>query len=145
VTAEANRFEIVEHTADVAIRGRACDLPGLFRVMARGLFSVIAAVDAIRPERERAVTLSAATLPDLLHDWLEELNGLHQVHHEIYGTFEPEIREKTGGTALHATVRGEAIDLERHRLGSEVKAVTWHDLSLERSETGFEAYVLLDI
>jgi SHS2 domain-containing protein len=138
---DPDRFELVEHTADVAIRGTAGTLNGLFRVMAQGLFSVIADPDTIRPVRERSLDLTAATVEDLLHDWLEELNGLHQVHHELYAAFEPRVE----GAAMQAVVRGEPIDPERHELRSEVKAVTWHDLRIERREGGLEAYVLLDL
>jgi SHS2 domain-containing protein len=141
VTSGRGSFEIVEHTADVAVRGVAPDLDELFRVMARGLFSVIADLDTIRSRRERPVDLEAATLEDLLHDWLEELNGLHQVHGELYAAFEPHVE----GLTLHAVARGEAIDPGRHHLGTEVKAVTWHDLRVARAGTDYQAYVLLDI
>jgi len=134
-------FELVEHTADTGIRGWGPDLPDLFRVMALGLMSVIADPRGVRPARGRNLHLEAETQEDLLHDWLESLNALHQVHGELYVDFEPRIE----GNRLSALVRGETLDPERHDLGTEVKAVTWHDLALHRTEDGYEAYVLLDI
>lgn len=134
-------FEFVEHTADVGVRGRGRDLPDLFRNMARGLFAVIAGTGSVRPERERRVELEAESAPDLLHDWLEELNALHQIEGELYAEFEVVIE----GTRLRARVRGEPIDPARHDLRTEVKAVTWHDLELREAPGGWEARVLLDI
>jgi SHS2 domain-containing protein len=134
-------FEFVEHTADVGVRGRGRDLPELFRNMARGLFAVIAGTASVRPERERRVELEAESAPDLLHDWLEELNALHQIEGELYAEFEVVIE----GTRLSARVRGERVDPARHDLRTEVKAVTWHDLELREAPGGWEARVLLDI
>ena len=135
-------FEIMEHTADTAIRGWSRDLPDLFRVMAAGLMSVIADPAGVSPARKRLLHVEAESPQDLLHDWLESLNALHQVHGEVYAEFEPRIE----GTRLSAVVRGEPIDPSRHALGIEVKAVTYHDLTLrETADGGYEAYVLLDI
>jgi SHS2 domain-containing protein len=137
----SGRFEIVEHTADVGIRGRGASLDELFAAMAAGLFAVIADPGTAGTGRRRTIALEADSTTDLLHDWLEELNTLHQVHAELYGRFTVRVEE----TRLTATAEGEAIDLDRHALRAEVKAVTWHDLRLDRSAGGYEAFVLLDI
>lgn len=134
-------FEIVEHTADTGVRGRAADLPSLFAVMAEGLFAVIASPEKIGSGRERVVRLHADSLEALLHDWLEELNSLHQIHGELYREFEVRL----DGLALEATIRGEALDPDRHDLRVEVKAVTWHGLTVESATDPVEAFVLLDI
>lgn len=141
-------FEIVEHTADVAIRGRGATLEELFARMAAGLFSIILEPSAVEPRITRSVELDAAGVavsPEaaLLHDWLDELNALHQVHGEVYARFEVAIDRRRG--LLRAAVGGERLDPRRHQTHLEVKAVTWHDLSVREVDGGFEGYVLLDI
>jgi SHS2 domain-containing protein len=137
-------FEPVDHTADAAIRGWGRDLPELFAAMARGLFDVIARPDSVKAVRARAVELRAETIDELLHDWLEALNTSHQVRGELYRDFDVRV-EDADGFQLKARVHGERIDPARHELRVEVKAVTWHGLSVRRTDRGFEAYVLLDI
>ena len=134
-------FEIVEHTADLALRGWAADLPGLCAVMARALFEVIADTKTVLPRVTRQVRVAAETDEDLLHDWLEELNTLHQIRGEIYSRFTVRVE---GGT-LTAEVIGETLDPARHDLRIEIKAVTWHGLRVQRGPEGLDAYVLLDI
>ena len=134
-------FEIVEHTADVGILGWGRDLPELFAAMARGLFDVIAGAETVRAVNERPVALEAESMEDLLHAWLDELNTLHQIEGELYHDFDL----RTDGLRLTATVRGEPLDPLRHDLRTEVKAVTWHDLRVDHTADGYEAYVLLDI
>ena len=134
-------FELVEHTADAAIRGWGPDLPALFRSMAEGLFATIADLDSVRPQTERRLSLDVENPRDLLHEWLNELNALHQIHRELYVEFDVRL----DGGHLDAVVHGESIDFDRHDLRIEVKAVTWHDFSLRTTDAGCEAYVLLDI
>jgi SHS2 domain-containing protein len=40
---------------------------------------------------------------------------------------------------------GEPINLERHRLRVDVKAVTLHRFRLEKTAEGWEAFAILDI
>lgn len=139
----ASGFQFLEHTADEGIRAWGRNLSDLFAAAGRGMFAVIADVESVRPERVREVELSADSAEELLHDWLEELNGLHQVNGELYCELDVEVRED--GRRLRATVRGEPMDPDRHSLGIEVKAVTWHDFRLEETADGFRATVLFDV
>ena len=134
-------FRIVDHTADTGVRGWGPDLPSLFRAMAEGLFATIVEPGTVTPRLERRVSLDAESPKDLLHEWLEELNTLHQIYGEVYATFDPAVDDGH----LEAVLGGEAIDLRRHRLRIEVKAVTWHDFEFRDTGSGFEAFVLLDI
>ncbi len=48
-------------------------------------------------------------------------------------------------THLEATLRGEKLDPERHQLGQEIKAVTYHKLVVEEREGKWYGQVVLDI
>ena len=141
MTPSPSGFQITDHTADAGIRGWGPDLSSLFRAMAEGLFSTIVDPASVRPGKERHVSLDAESSKDLLHEWLEELNTLHQIYREVYVEFEPSVE----GGHLEALLRGEPIDFERHDLRIEVKAVTWHDFEFRTTPSGLEAFVLLDI
>lgn len=134
-------FEALEHTADEGLRAWGPDLPALLAAAARGLFAVIADPETVRPERERRLELEADSREELLHDWLERLNGLHQTEGELYRDFEVE----TDGRHLVARFRGEPIDPGRHDLREEVKGVTWHDLVVRETADGLEARILFDV
>ena len=60
----------------------------------------------------------------------------------VYATFEVAVRE----AGLTATAFGEPFDPARHGIGREVKAVTYHGLSVERQPDGtWLAEVIVDI
>jgi len=133
--------EIVEHTADIGLRIRAATLPALFVAAARGLMSLITDPASVRATCVREVRLEAPEAADLLRAWLGEINVLHEVHGEVYGEFEV----TTDGRTLVGRLSGEPFDSARHERRAEVKAVTWHNLTLEPTRDGFQAEVLLDI
>lgn len=135
------RWELVEHTADVGIRGWGADFPALVEAMAGGLFDVIVGRGGVRTRVSRKLRIEGIGTEDLLHEALEALNTLHQVRGELYSRF----RVKATQTGLLIEAWGEGIDPVRHELRTEVKAVTWHDLEVRDTGEGWEGSVLLDI
>lgn len=134
--------EVVEHTADIGLRVRAEDLNGLFAEAGRGLFSLILDnLDEVRPQTSLDVTLTARPLEDLFFDWLTELLHTFEVRRLVLCSFQVTVN----GTRLAAAVAGEPIDPARHRLLREIKAITYHGLSVRRSEQGWMAEVIVDI
>jgi SHS2 domain-containing protein len=135
-------YEIIEHTADVGIRVRAPDVARLFAEAAEGLFSVMVVnLPAVRTVQEMAFRVEGSQYDELLHDWLDELLYAFATQHVLFREFSVAIE----GNGLTATARGEPIDLARHDLDSEVKAITYHELKVERHAEGWLAEVILDL
>jgi SHS2 domain-containing protein len=135
-------YETFEHTADLGLRVRAATLDALFADAASGLFSVLVEdVDAIRPEREVTIRIDGREKDYLLFDWLNELLFRFETDHVLFSEFTVTVEE--GG--LSASARGEPVDLGRHRLSHEVKAVTYHHLNVEQTADGWSAEVIVDI
>ncbi len=135
-------YEVFEHTADLGLRIRADGLDGLFEEAARALFSVIITnPEAIRPAQAVDLAVEGDEYDELLHDWLAELLYTFHASHLVLSQFKVEV----GHGGLTATARGEPIDLDRHEIETEVKAVTYHGLRVERDGTGWLAEVIVDI
>jgi len=135
-------FSLFEHTADMGIRAEAPDLATLFAEAARGLSSILVSdLQQIRPQVEVHVSLSADRHDDLLHDWLAELLFIFDTRHLLLSEFDVRL----DGTNLDAVARGEPIDPQRHPLGMEIKAVTYHGLKLEPTHAGWMAEVIVDL
>ena len=139
-------YEVFEHTADVGLRVRATELSQLFVDAARGLFSVMVAnLDAVRAVQQVSFSLNGENLEGLWHDWLAELLYTFHGRRLLLAEFQVEVGEAAGNLALTATARGEPIDLSRHQIDMEVKAITWHGLKVEQQAEGWLAEVILDI
>jgi len=135
-------YEIFEHTADLGIRARAGSLGELFADAARGLFAVMVAnLDAVRTVDEVKFHISGSNCEELLHDWLAELLYTFSARRTVLAEFQVEVNS----TGLVATAKGEPVDLARHEIDLEVKAITWHALKVERIARGWQAEVIVDV
>ena len=135
-------YETFEHTADIGIRARSGTLKGLFEESAKGLFSVILTnLDSVRCVQDTAIELAGNRRDDLLFDWLAELLYAFETRRVLFGRFEVSLSE--GG--LSAVAWGEPLDVGRHELDMEIKAVTYHGLKVEPEGEGWLAEVIVDL
>ena len=135
-------YETFDHTADLGFRATGPDLDTLFVEMGRCLFAaVVENSDAIRPSVEQAIELSGNDPEYLLFDWLRELLYHFDAERRVYAEFNVRVRPD----GLSATVRGEQLDPARHGLSHEVKAITYHGLTVEQTADGWRAEVIVDI
>jgi len=135
-------YEIFEHTADFGLRVRAPSLDVLFADAARALCSLmIENLEDVSDSRPVSIELACDRLDDLLFDWLAELLYVAESRRLVLGHFDVKIR----GTTLQARVGGEPLDTQRHRLGREVKAITYHGLWVRQVQEHWEAEVIVDV
>lgn len=132
----------LDHTADRGIIVRAGDLRELFARAAWGMFSIITDMDAVKPAQAEAMVVTAPDREALLVRWLSELNFQHATRHQVFSRFD--IRELRDDR-LVAEVGGEKIVPERHTIHTEIKAVTFHGLRLERVAAGWKAEIIFDL
>lgn len=135
-------YEHFEHTADLGMRVRAADLEGLFVDAACGLLAMIVDnPELVRPLETVQFEISGTDRGYLLFDWLNELLYTFESRRLLLSQFELKVSEK----GLTATGRGEQLDTERHFLGHEVKAITYHELKVSQTAEGWEAELIVDI
>ena len=140
-------IEYLDHPADVKFRVHGRTIEEAFEYAARAMFGVMIDPDAttIEPIRTIEIDLSADDCKDLLYDFLSELLYLFEVEEIVFARFDVEqIEQVGGGYHLRAHVSGEPIDRGRHRFEVGVKAVTFHDMVIERMDGGYMVQVLVD-
>lgn len=135
-------YKEIEHTADVGVEVYGNSLEELLRHAAYALFDTIVDVSTIRPEYTRSVRVNGADDESVLMNWLRELLFLFSVEEEVYAGVE--IQSLQAGE-LHAIVKGEKLDLERHRFKTELKAVTYHQFKLDHTGNTWTARVIFDV
>jgi SHS2 domain-containing protein len=130
--------------ADVAFRAAADSRDGLFEACAKALTDVMVDRRTLRPRVDREVRLDADDTDGLLYDFLTELIVIKDVDSLLFKEFVPRVSRE--GTQVICTMRGEAIDRERHGLRNDVKAVTMHMFGVKQTGMGrWESTVVLDI
>ena len=133
-------------TADIAFEAMGRDLPELFRDAADATMNVmIDNIEAIQPRETRQIELANEKLDMLLFDFLQELIFFKDAERLLLRVREVQIGQREENYFAKATAEGELLDAKRHHQRADVKAVTLHEFSVERTEDGWTARVLLDI
>ena len=81
----------------------------------------------------------------LLFDFLQELIFFKDAERFLLRIREMQIDRERRKLFFEGNSRGRTARCERHHQRADVKAVTLHDFSVERTEGGWKARVLLDI
>jgi SHS2 domain-containing protein len=104
--------------------------------------SVILDPATLVPAEERAVALTAVDAEQLLVRWLGEVLYLYDAQRFACGEFSVRLRS---ATSLEAVIRGEIFDPARHAPRLDVKAVTYHQVTVDAGPAGATVRVFLDI
>ena len=135
-------YEIVDHTADIGLKAYGKNLSECFSNAAKGMFDIITDKSEIETVGQYDVTLDAPDMEQLLVDWLSELLFLHGANNMVFGFFKVDLDEKKNRLSAH--VFGEPFNISKHKIGVEVKAVTYHMLEI-RNKRPYHVQVLFDI
>lgn len=136
------KYELIDHTADIAIKAYGKNLSEAFENAAKAMFDIITDNSEVESIGQYDIELEAPDLEQLLVDWLSELLYLNTARNQVFGFFKVELDEKN--IKLKAKVFGDKFDLSKHKIGAEIKAVTYHMLEV-RNKRPYHVQVLFDI
>lgn len=127
-------------TSDVKFVAYGKDAKELFENAALAVSSVICEIGKVKPRRAAEASVEGKDLQDLLFNWLNYVVALVDTECMFFSSFSI---EKMTGTVLNAKCYGD--DAKPENSLTVVKAVTYHEFSLEKAKEGYKATIVLDI
>ena len=141
-------YEIIDHTADMGIKVYGKNLQLLFLNAAEAMFEIIVETTKKksmfqREERKRfLLNKQGNNLEEILVYWLSELLYLFSTEGLIMDKADI---QKLDSNCIQAEVTGKIFSPEFHRVKTEIKAVTFHELEVKDTGQGYEAQVIFDV
>jgi len=135
-------FEILEHPADVGFLAYGATREELFQNAAAALLALGCETAAIEERERREVTAEGEDVEALLYAWLAEILAVADAEGLVFRR--AEVTELNEGRVRGVAV-GEKFDRSRHNAGTYIKAVTFHQLEVRRTDQGWKARVFLDV
>lgn len=135
-------YEVVDHTADLAIKVEAEILPDLYRYCATALFDTMIGLKDIDLQQGERIEMSGPDLENLLVRMLSELLYRFNTQQMVYGDF---IIEYLTHEKLIIYARGQKFDESIHKVKTEIKAATYHDLHIDATDDGFTVTIVFDV
>lgn len=136
------RFEVLEHTADLALRAWGRDLTELTRNAADGMLALLYRRTPPEPRQWLELVVTAESAELVLQHALRELlylledQGMAAVRVEVLQADAVRARLRVGLTPL--------VELKDY-LRLEIKAVTRHGLQIEDTPEGLEVTLVFDV
>jgi SHS2 domain-containing protein len=148
-------FEVIEHTADIGLKVNGATLEELFENAAKGMFSVIRGPQAhpssslgtgkrisAKVQRKIIIKKQVEDFEELLVSWLSELLYIFNREKILFTNIRVLGLNYSG---VEAEASGQKIDLSKTTLQTEIKAVTFHNLKIEESPSGFSCNIIFDV
>jgi SHS2 domain-containing protein len=130
-------FEEISHTADWSARVWAHDLPSLFIEAARAMNSLSGTVIGAGPRVARTFASKGPDVESLLVAFLSELVYYQEQENLAFDVFDLRV----AGQWLKVEMEGAPIA----SVEKAIKAVTYHNLRIQRTTEGFETTIVFDV
>jgi len=135
-------YQTIDHTADLGIIVKCPDVRHLFIRAAQAMTDLVVEGDISDKTAIRDVLVEGEDFPDLMVRWLGEILYLFEGESLIVNSIEI---KSIGPIQLQATLTLASFEPERHEVLREIKAVTYHQISVNKSDDGWETKVIFDI
>ena len=136
------KYKLIDHTADIGIEFWGKTKKELFENAVEAMFDLIVDLTGINNVNVKVVTAKGADAEDLLVNFLRE--ALYLFNGKKWIIKQCKLLEMKSGQIV-AQLQGEPYDSDKHQLKTEIKAVTYHGLSIEKKAQGWKAKVIFDI
>ena len=133
------RYVLIDHTADMMVKAFGKNLEECFGNAAYALFDQTVDLSNIGTSETTEIRVSGIDEEDRLFSFLSEMLFIEDADNLILKEFDVRFE----GDDVVCTARGETLDRTRHRVRSEVKAVTYHMMNIDGDEPSVT--VLFDV
>ena len=138
--------------ADVAFEARGGTLEEMFESAAEATTAtMVKDVASVKQLKSKKFLLREENEEKLLFEFLQKLVYYKDANLLLFSKYSVKISKenKKDGSAmlkLSATLKGEKLNMKKHELLVDVKAVTWHKFSVQKASWGgWKASVILDV
>lgn len=138
-------FKFIEHTADIAVDLMATTIEELFICAANAWKSAIYEGDELKSVEIKNVELKADTIEELLVGFLSEVNYFLLTKKWFCISVSSLLIKQNTEFQLRAELKGVNVKEKTIELNEEIKAVTYHQLKIEKIENEFRTRIVFDI
>jgi len=139
------KYKLLDHTADIRVEVWGKTRKELFGNAVAAMFDVMVdwpSEEKIKPLEEKTVKITGNNLEDTLINFLREALYLFNGKGWLIKSCEP---VELTGRSIVARLQGEPYNRQKNPLKTEIKAVTYHGLIINKSKKFWQAKVVFDV
>ena len=136
------KYRVFNHTADLGVEIYGKTVEELFVNAAFAIGDLMTDLQNVEVTKVRRIFAEGTDWEDLLVNYLREVLYLFNGEGLLLGDY---AIIELDPQHLVAEARGELFDPNRHRINTEIKAVTYHQVLVRETETGWIGRVIFDV
>ena len=121
------RYEIIEHTADAMVRCNGRTLEECFENAAFAMFDLVSDTSLVGKDTEINISIEGDDHESRLYAMLSELLFILDSESLLFCDFKVSFH----GNTAECKAFGEYVDVKKHKLRTEIKAVTYHMMDVD--------------
>lgn len=135
-------YKLINHTADLGIHVFGPDLEKLFANGAYAMFQLITPTEKLEGKDNLTIKASGYDWPDLMVNWLRELLYLFNGEKKLVKSISIISLAKYD---ICANLKLDSFVHNRHLINNDIKAVTYHQIFVEKESKGWKAGIIFDV
>ena len=121
---------MIDHTADLMVKAFGNTLEECFSNAGYALFDQTVDLSTVEPLNSFTIEVSGDHIEDRFYSFLSELLFLE----DCEGLVLCDLDVRFDGDKVVCNAKGEVLDRGKHRVRSEIKAVTYHMMNIDQNE-----------
>jgi SHS2 domain-containing protein len=137
-----HRYKLFDHTADLGVEAYGKTANELFANAAFAVFDILTDLSHVTPTVEKNIVVDGDGWEDLLVNYLREILYLYNGEGLLlkeFSVLDIDPRHLEGKAA------GEPFDPAKHKINTEIKAVTYHQATVKKTAKEWQGRVILDV
>ncbi len=132
--------------ADVAFEATGKTIKELFESAGLAVTNtMVKKIDSIKLDVEKQISVESDTIEMLLFNFMQDIIFYKDAELLIFGRYDVEIKHQGKKWKLDAKASGEKLDMKKHELLVDVKAVSLHNYKIEEKKDGWRTEIILDV
>lgn len=140
-----NEYEYFETTADIGIEVNSDSMEKAFVNSALATMNLVTDVNKIKATITQKVDLESEDCYALLYDWITEIIMLMNSDFFIASKYDVKITKTDTSYKLNALLHGDTYDTNVYNYKTEVKAITYHQMLIEKDDNNTHIKFIVDI
>lgn len=138
-------YTLLDHATDALVDVYADDMDAALQDAAYAAIDIMLDRKRVSMTKTRSIHVTSHSMHEMLYDWLEEIIYQTITDGFAISSLKATYQHKTGSRYIASGILcGEPLDVQRHHFAVEIKAPTYHEMSI-RQDNGVAMRFLMDL
>ncbi len=138
-------FKYFDTTADIGIEVTSENIEEAFKNSALATLNLITDIEKIQNKISKEINITSEDEYGLLYDWITELLILLDSENFIASQYDITIKKENDEYTLKGNIIGDIYDTSVYNYKTEVKAITYHEMNIEKNENDIKIKFIVDL